>query len=723
MSNINVPMESNPVFDTAVDFVNNTACHIFLTGKAGTGKTTFLKYIKEHTAKRSVVVAPTGVAAINAGGVTMHSFFQLPFGPYVPVTRTTHAEGVTDRQELFRNIRFSEEKRELLRDLELLIIDEVSMVRCDTLDAIDAILRHFRKRPNDVFGGVQVLYIGDLFQLPPVIPQSEWAVLKTYYTSEFFFHAKAIGQAQPIYIALKKIYRQNEQHFIDILNRVRNDEATARDLEVLNARYGATPVAGKNYITLTSHNHKADKINQQELAKLPGRLYEFQGTIEGDFPEKALPTDMTLQLKKGAQVMFIRNDTSEDRRYYNGKIVTVKEVNEESITVILNDGEELQLEKETWDNIRYSYNQVDDKIDEEKLGAFSQYPVRLAWAVTIHKSQGLTFEHAIIDAGESFAPGQVYVALSRCTSLDGMVLHSKIERHAISTHKEVLAFSAREHAAEELQETLRRERHIFLNQRLIETFDLQKLIEIADKHVTFTQGKKLSDVAGAIACARKVLDSIREQQAVALKFRSQLGALLEENDHNKLKERVSRAIDYFSKALTDGALQPLEAHIESLKGAAKVKKYLRQVRQVKLAVSRKINRIQSASHGDTIFNTAPRLSVVEAEEALRQKDPKREKGASLRDTLDLFKTGITLPEIAQKRGLALGTIESHIASLVGSGEISIGEVISESKLARIMTVLTEMPGSSLTPVKAKLGDGFSFGEIRAVMNHLELNQK
>jgi ATP-dependent exoDNAse (exonuclease V) alpha subunit len=401
-------MHDNPLFSTAADFVNNTSRHIFLTGKAGTGKTTFLKYIRQNTRKKCVVVAPTGVAAINAGGVTMHSFFQLPLGPFLPVTHRLSGEGVTDQYTLFKNIRVSDDKREIFRDLELLIIDEISMVRCDMLDATDAILRYFRKMPNTPFGGVQVLYIGDLFQLPPVMPDAQWSLLREYYESPFFFHSKAVQQAPPVYIELKKIYRQSQQTFIDILNRIRNAQATRQDLATLNNRMTAQPQEGVKYVTLTTHNVKADKINFEELAKLPGRSYEFKGVVEGDFPDKTLPTDPVLQLKEGAQVMFIRNDKNEDRRFFNGKLATVSRIDDDGIRVVLAESdEELLLEQETWNNIRYSYNQQEESIDEEKLGSFTQYPIRLAWAITIHKSQGLTFQNAIIDAGD--APGSSQV--------------------------------------------------------------------------------------------------------------------------------------------------------------------------------------------------------------------------------------------------------------------------------------------------------------------------
>lgn len=715
-------MEHNSVFDLAVDFVNNTRSSVFLTGKAGTGKTTFLKYIKEHTKKKSVVVAPTGVAAIHAGGVTMHSFFQLPFGPYIPVTsKATDSSSVTDKHSLFKNIRLSNEKRELLRDLELLIIDEVSMVRCDTLDAMDAILRYFRRRPHDVFGGVQLLFIGDLFQLPPVMPDSEWTLLRTYYKSQFFFHSKAIEQKPPVYIELKKIYRQNEQRFIDILNRVRNNQTDAKDLATLNARFRAEKIPAKKYITLTSHNYKADKINRDELDKLEGKIFEFKGVIEGDFPERALPTDISLQLKKGAQVMFIRNDKSDEKRYFNGKLATVKRIDESGILVTLDgSNQDLLVEKETWNNIQYSYDAAQEEIREERLGSFSQYPIRLAWAITIHKSQGLTFEHAIIDAGESFAPGQVYVALSRCVSLNGMILHSKIEPRSISTHAEVILFTGNEAEENVLTEMLQQEKYVFINSMLLETFNLQILIDNITGLLQFVQGKRLANVKEAVSLASAWVEKTENLQSVAAKFRLQLEALLKENNLEKLKERVSKAIDYFSERLTNELLHSIDKHLDLLKGVKRIKKYSTFVKSIRTLVVKKIHAIQNARLGDISLNLSENKIVIDdTSQAAKTKKGKVEKGSSLHETLMLFREGHSISDIALKRQLAVSTVEGHMAMLVKTGEVQIDSLINEDKLKAIVDATRQIQPVSLTAIKQKLGDGFSFGEIRAVLNHLE----
>lgn len=715
-------MEFNPAFDLAVDFVNNTSCPIFLTGKAGTGKTTFLKYIREHTKKKCVVVAPTGVAAINAGGVTMHSFFQLPFGPYLPVTKAASG-AVTDRLSLFQNIRMGADKRELIRDLELVIIDEVSMVRADTLDAMDAILRHFRKKPHLLFGGVQVLFIGDLFQLPPVMPDGEWMILRDHYKSPFFFDSKALTQSSLIYLELKKIYRQNEQRFIDILNRIRNNEIVEEDLKTINDRYRVEPYPDKKYITLTSHNYKADKINNEELKKLSGKIHEFKGAVEGEFPEKALPTDINMQLKEGAQVMFLRNDKSEERRYYNGKLATVVKIDKEGVRVSMNDqGEELQLEKEVWENIRYSYNSVEEKIDEEKLGSFSQYPIRLAWAITIHKSQGLTFEHAIIDAGDSFAPGQVYVALSRCVSLDGLILHSRIDPNCISTHEAVIDFSNSERKEDELERVLLEEKNVFKNATLINTFDLSNLVDFFDDHLDRMRGKTYSHLLSAIPFAVTIVKRLSELQTVAVKFKGQLEQLLKENDLDKIRERSSKAIEYFSSGMTQW-LPLFDEEMESVKKLKKVKKYIKHLKELKLEVVKRIHAIENATYGETQLNSSKsRVSVEDEKASLKKVKDKVEKGDSRKETLELFRAGNSIYQIAETRGLTSGTIESHLATWIRMGEVNVEQVVEKSKLDKILALLQSKSEPSLSAVKAKLGSDYSYGEIRAVVKHLEFLQ-
>jgi len=401
----------NHELQLADNFVRHTGCNIFLTGKAGTGKTTFLRNLHRNTAKRMIITAPTGVAAINAGGVTLHSFFQLPFGPFVPGSEAYES----GKQRQFR---FSREKKQIIKSLDLLVIDEISMVRADLLDAVDAVLRRHR-RNNLPFGGVQLLMIGDLHQLSPVVKRDEWQLLKQYYRSVYFFSSNALDNTELVTIRLKHIYRQSDPYFINLLNRVRDNRLDASTAADLNRRYipGFEPDEDLGYITLTTHNRNADSINQTRLSALTGRKYSFRAEISGDFPEYIYPTPADLLLKEGAQVMFVRNDSSAEKLYYNGKIGKISAISNENISVVCpGSPKEIVVEPVTWENIKYTVNKETGEIQEEITGEFRQYPLKLAWAITIHKSQGLTFDRAIIDARAAFAHGQVYVALSRCKS-------------------------------------------------------------------------------------------------------------------------------------------------------------------------------------------------------------------------------------------------------------------------------------------------------------------
>ena len=417
---------SNPELDLAWRIVENTGMHMFLTGKAGTGKTTFLKELKRRSPKRMVVTAPTGIAAINAEGMTLHSFFQLPFAPYIPDT-------VFNAGKDAYRYRFSKEKIRIIRSIDLLVIDEISMVRADLLDAVDSVLRRYRSS-HLPFGGVQLLMIGDLQQLAPVVKAEEWELLSKHYDTPYFFSSRALAETQYATIELKQTYRQTDAHFLNLLNRVRTNTADRRVLEELNRRYKPqfVPPKEERYIRLTTHNILAQNINERELGKIDRPTFVFNAVITGKFPEYSYPTDETLTLKQGAQIMFVKNDRSPEKRYFNGMIGEITAIDEKGFYVRSKDyPEEIRVEQEQWDNSRYTLNEKTMEITEEIEGTFSQFPVRLAWAITIHKSQGLTFSHAIIDAHDSFAHGQVYVALSRCRTLEGMVLSTPLGSGAI----------------------------------------------------------------------------------------------------------------------------------------------------------------------------------------------------------------------------------------------------------------------------------------------------
>lgn len=444
----------NQEFNYASEFVKHTDKLVYLTGKAGTGKTTFLKSLKNSTTKNTVVLAPTGVAAINAGGQTIHSFFNLPFGPFIPNDkrlRTSKELGDIDETTIYSTFRFRDDKKKIIEELELLIIDEISMVRSDTIDVIDKILKVFRKKPFLAFGGVQVILIGDTFQLPPIADFEQWKILKNYYDSPFFFSSKIVLENKPIYIELKKIYRQKEQEFIDLLNKIRVNQISEIELDNLNKKYNPTFATNgiDNHIILSTTNVQVNQTNATKLDEIQSETKIFEGNVTGVFPKDKngsfiLPTEQNLHLKIGAQIMILKNDSGEIKRYFNGKIGKISSLEENKIIVEFSDESKVQIEKSTWNNIQYIWNKEKRKIEEKEIGTFTQYPVRLAWAITVHKSQGLTFERVYADLGNAFEDGQIYVALSRCTSLSGLVLKTQIPRNKITTNQNVIEFAKTE---------------------------------------------------------------------------------------------------------------------------------------------------------------------------------------------------------------------------------------------------------------------------------------
>jgi len=538
------PME-NQELNLAEDFVQYTRSHIFLTGKAGTGKTTFLTGLKENTAKRMIITAPTGVAAINAGGVTLHSFFQLPFGPFIPGSEA-YEQG---RQRLFR---FSKEKKRIIKSLDLLVIDEISMVRADLLDSVDAVLRRHR-RNDQPFGGVQLLMIGDLHQLSPVAKQDEWQLLKQYYESVYFFSSHALDQAELVTIELKHIYRQSDARFIKLLNRVRDNRLDAATIEIINQCYieNFAPKKDGGYITLTTHNSSADSINKSRLSALRGKEYAFKAEVSGEFPEHTFPTPGTLVLKVGAQVMFLRNDTSIEKRYYNGKIGKIKTISGRQICITCpGESEDIMVEAVEWENIKYKVDQESKEIQEDIIGKFKQFPLKLAWAITIHKSQGLTFDKAVIDAESAFAQGQVYVALSRCKTLAGMVLSSRIPSRGIETEESVLNFIEKARQNPPSENRLQAAKVFYQQQLLLECFDFQLLHNRLNYFVRLLAGNtSLVQISGASDLVR--LRQLADKQifTVSEKFKQQLRTIfvqqsLPESDAYIL-ERIGKASEWF----------------------------------------------------------------------------------------------------------------------------------------------------------------------------------
>lgn len=723
----------NDIFAKAVAFVNQTQQPIFLTGKAGTGKTTFLKFIRENSYKKMAITAPTGVAAMNAGGTTLHALFWLPFGVFIedyPLTWEDKDQFIYNKHRLFSTIKLTKNRRAILQELELLVIDEVSMVRADTLDAIDVILKSVRRdmRP---FGGVQVLFIGDLYQLPPVVQDREWQVLRDYYSSAFFFDAKVFKQQPPVLIELQKIYRQQDSTFIDILNKIRNNETANEDLEALNAHYKPDFVApaGEQYITLTSHNRLADQINQEKLESLDTKLHRIKSIIKDDFQNGLFPAEDTLSLRVGAQVMFIKNDVGEERRYFNGKIGTVKDIQIDKHKIIVsfpNGEEDVEVKRETWENIRYSYNKGDDKIEEEVLGTFSQFPLRLAWAITIHKSQGLTFDKAIIDAGTSFAAGQVYVALSRLTGLEGLVLRSRVPSYAIRTDFQVVNFMKNMSAISDLDPILQEAQKRYLGQILLQSFRWNNMCDELESLIEEQKGKKIEGKEEAVEFLKDLLSKLRAQEVVANKFITQLYKMLAqaEIDYEKICERSNAAVSWFLPTFSKECLEPMERHIEEWRVKKRTKKYISTLKSILLDFKRKYEQLK---HSQTIAEALNKSSDELTEELLQWNKPKddlvKEVEEKEKDTkqisLDMFMDGSDIEEIAKKRDMVVGTIYGHLINLIGT-DIEATDLMAEDELHKIVEIINKNPEASATEIRTLMDMKVDYPQIRIAQKFLEV---
>jgi DNA-binding CsgD family transcriptional regulator/GTPase SAR1 family protein len=533
-------------YEIAYHFANYTSCPLFLTGKAGTGKTTFLKKLKEQSKKEMAVVAPTGVAAINAGGVTIHSFFQLPLSPFIPTD--------AGRKNLIGKIRMNSVRRKVIERLEMLVIDEVSMVRADLMDEIDTVLRHFRySRRNEPFGGVQMVFFGDMYQLSPVCNEEEWQLLADYYPSIYFFDSLAIRAQPPVYIEFDNIFRQSNLNFIQLLNEVRNNKISNESFELLQSLYNPTfrPSNDDTYVTLTTHNYKADNINAEELAKLSGESKKFKATIKGEYPEKSYPTELELEFKVGAKVMFLKNDKEMPRRYFNGKIGEITNFVNGGIYVQCPGENQIYVVPEIWENISYTTAPDTKQITESVLGTFEQYPLRLAWAITIHKSQGLTFDKAIIDAGQAFTPGQVYVALSRCRSLEGLVLLSKINRNSLHVDENIVRHNEQKLPIEILNNKLDLSKKEYREKLLFSLFDFQEYINIIYRLTIFVKEKISSFNSETLTFLASISGHLSNMQNVAIRFGNELKTLVfaVPADEKRLQERIAAAIKYFSEIL------------------------------------------------------------------------------------------------------------------------------------------------------------------------------
>lgn len=555
---------TNPELQLAFDFVQYTNRNVFLTGKAGTGKTTFLHRLKTLSPKRMIVVAPTGVAAINAGGVTIHSFFQMPFGPIIPTGQSNNAPFAGQEQSSASVRKFSREKINIIRSLDLLVIDEISMVRADLLDGIDEVLRRYKNRSKP-FGGVQLLMIGDLHQLAPVVKDDEWSLLREYYSTPFFFGSIALRQTNYVSIELKHIYRQSDREFIDLLNHVRDNMITDEVLNTLNSRYipNFALEAEEGYITLTTHNHQAQSINDAKLTKLPSKEFVFKASVEGEFPEYSYPTESQLVLKPGAQVMFVKNDSSFEKLFYNGKIGTITRIEDKSIFVKCpTDTFEIEVSIAEWNNYKYSINESTQEIEETSIGKFMQYPLKLAWAITIHKSQGLTFEKAIIDAKSSFAFGQVYVALSRCKTFEGMVLNSKLAHSSVKTDGTILSVTRSIEENVPTQQQLAEAKNAYQLSLVYDLFDFDILRRRLDYLLKQIRDNQSSLQPNFIDTPQNALTVVSNQLiGVWAKFKAEVDYLYAQNGdiegNGALQTRIMKGCDYFMRLFQQAPLSLL----------------------------------------------------------------------------------------------------------------------------------------------------------------------
>ena len=751
-------------FDMAEKFVNSTDRHIFLTGKAGTGKTTFLRSIVKKTHKAVLVAAPTGIAAINAGGVTLHSLFQLPFGSFLPSTQPIDGEVIDTQistpQSLRKSLRMNSHKKKMINALETLIIDEVSMLRADTLDAIDTVLRYVRRQKNIPFGGVQMVFIGDLLQLPPVIKNEERKFLEPYYFSNFFFEARALKDEPPVYIELEKVFRQTDKQFIEILNHFRDNEVTRDDLKVLNRNYKPSfkPRPDEGYVFLTTHNRKADEINKKALKNLPGKTFRFDAEIEGDFGEHLYPIDYTLEIKKGAQIMFIKNDYSGEQRYFNGKIGVVSSISDDGIEVEFNDGTmPTEVEPYTWENKQYTFNKETNEIEEKVKGTFTHFPIKLAWAITVHKSQGLTFDKAIIDVSRAFAPGQIYVALSRLVSLDGLVLNAPLPNNMMEPDEALKEFSANKHTPHSLEKEFKKEFPRFIYSYVSRAFDFNALYEEMNHHLSgYDKDQKKSAKQKYKGWAVELRNEVKAIREVGDKFQNQLKRITESQQEqwiSTMQERIKAARNYFEPKIK-ACSEKINKQTRRLDSEAGVKKYIRELKDLELAFFSHLQSMDKAESlvnavlqnkeisRDTVYTRSfdkTRVGNHENKEKDKEqnkeksypakknrkkgKDPKKDKRPTKEITLEMFTKGKTIEEIASERSLAVSTIEGHLSHWVSQGEIDVNQFLGNDKLEKIIYVAEHLNTTKLNDIKAKLGDEFTYSDLRFAMSHYRYNQE
>lgn len=722
-------MEGNQELKTAWEFVEKTGKSVFLTGKAGTGKTTFLKRVVEESRKRVVVVAPTGIAAINASGVTIHSFFQLPLHPFIPGAK------------IESKFAFSKEKRSIIKTMDILVIDEISMVRSDLLDAVDSVLRRFRNRYRP-FGGVQLLMIGDLQQLTPVVTDEEAQLLASYYPTPYFFGSRALSQVDYVTIELKEVYRQQDERFISILNSVRCGHPSADVIRTLNGRYDPhfLPAPEDGYIRLTTHNHIANSYNEQQLDMIDEPSHFFDAVIDGNFPEYSYPTEARLELKVGSQVMFVKNDPSSERRYFNGRIGVVTDFFEEYILVQCpGDDEKIAVEPLEWENCRYVINEQTQEMETEVQGLFRQYPLRLAWAITIHKSQGLTFDRAIVDAAAAFASGQVYVALSRCRTLEGMVLATPLRQDAVITDQRVEEYiEGQEAAALASVSRLEAIKEEYYRQLLGELFDFKELAGLQKRMLSVCMEFPSGTVVGLAQRHNDILNALNEKVVpVGAKWqRLIMQKSFAEVSSSEFSARVQKGCGYFLAELEDAYGEYLDK-TQDIKAENKelVKRYGNAWNDLHLELE--TFRILLKSMSAVTFSTESylrerQLAVFEAsgfvpkklktpkKAATVVKQAKEKKEDTKVTTFKLYKQGMSVKEIAKERDLNQQTIVRHLAHYVAKGMISVDELLPAAKSDAIRDVLSSLGSvKSLAAIKEACPSDVTYQDIVLVIASTE----
>lgn len=725
------------------EFIAHTNRNLFLTGKAGTGKTTLLHRIRKHTYKNCVIAAPTGIAALNAGGVTLHSLLQLPLGAFIPDSLAqlpeTQSQLFVTPRDFRRHIHLQERKIRLIQAMELLVIDEVSMLRADTLDLVDLLLRSVRRSPLP-FGGVQVLFIGDMLQLPPVVKPHEWQVLSQYYPSLFFFHAHVLQKYPPLYIELTHVYRQQDEQFLTLLNHLRYNELTSQDRQWLSGRIRRTfdPISEEGFVTLTTHNNRADEINIKALEALPGAYQDYHAQISGDFPEHLFPVEPMLRLKIGTRVMMLKNDTQTPRRYYNGMLGTVEEMTPQKLFVRLENDELLDVPLYTWENVRYQLDKESGDAEPEMLGFFKHFPVRLAWAITIHKSQGLTFDKAAIDLEAVFASGQAYVALSRLRSPEGLVLLSQLSEEALAVPPQIVDYERSRASDEELERTLASDKLAYWREQTLLAFQWGEVDDRFRQHAhTYRLESERSKKSSFGDWALEQSAQIGEMRIIADKFCAQLHQFFASGEEGlpQITERIAKASDYFLprwRSLMSGLL--LTEH--QARGMKKVKEFQGELEVLHSLLVRTVRHLLRIRCCMEALSTGhyPDKEALQIEELLEAwlkeakaevkipytipSEPKKDKVKEVKlstqeTTLQMLSSGKTIPEIATERALTESTIYRHLTQLLEEGKITAKQAgIDPARLKLLRKVfdshdLTE----GLKPIYDLLEGAYSYDEL------------